>query len=461
MQLITKRSALLFAISAMAIYFIVSTLTSSITTKQMIQRLAENQIIEQKQGVGAAIAIIENGKVEQLFIGSTQFQGDVAINNQQLFEIGSITKTFTALALADMVNKGLMDLNAPAQNYLPKEIKLPSKDGKQITILDLATHNSGLPRMPSNFEGMDPQDPYRDYDAKRMVDFLNNHQLSRAPGDAREYSNLGFGLLGHILSLVDGKPYQQVIQDRVLKPLALNETYIKVPKELEKSYIDGHNHMSVTAEHWSFDALAGAGAIKSNLNDMIKYLQANMQAKPSKAIALSHKARVDFGNPMTDIGLSWIISKHKNGAYTWHNGGTAGFKAFIGFDKAAQKGIVVLANSFYDLENIARAFLTGELSEQYSLLDAKPVDLSSAQLERLVGQYQLAPQFILTITTDGKGLYAQATNQPKFHVFATSPTEFFFKVVPAKLVFQLEKDNNASQVILLQNGQEIPGKRMK
>ena len=183
------------------------------TDKRIIQEIVKFKLEKQKSAVGVSIAIIENGEVEYLSFGVVEQGSKNQVTGETLFEVGSISKTFTSMALASMVKEGKVKLSDPVQQYLPKTLKMPTKNGKQITLLTLANHMSGLPRLPNNMPFGDPADPYADYTLELMYDFLNNFELTREIDQKLEYSNLAVGLLGHALALIDNKPYEQVIID--------------------------------------------------------------------------------------------------------------------------------------------------------------------------------------------------------------------------------------------------------
>jgi serine-type D-Ala-D-Ala carboxypeptidase/endopeptidase len=224
-----------------------------------------------------------------------------------VFEIGSITKTFTAALLADMVKKGEVSLDDPVAKFLPAGTVIPSKDGKQITLLDLSTQSSGLPRMPSNFAPKDPNNPYADYSVQQMYDYLKSFQLTRGVGEKYEYSNLGVGLLGHALALRLGKSYEDAVTERVLKPLKMNDTRITLTASMQKRLAPGHGADGKVVANWDLPTLAGAGALRSTVNDMLTYIRANADStsKPLGAtLATTHVERHAGGSPNITLGLN-------------------------------------------------------------------------------------------------------------------------------------------------------------
>lgn len=438
------------------LFLVVTTLhiTSVIanTDKIIIQEIVKFKLEKQKSAVGVSIAIIENGEVEYLSFGVTEQGSNNQITPETLFEIGSISKTFTSMALASMVKEGKVKLSDPVQQYLPKTLKMPTKNGKQITLLSLANHMSGLPRLPNNMPFGDPADPYADYTLELLYDFINNFELTREIDQKLEYSNLAVGLLGHVLELIDNKTYQQVIFDRVIRPLGLSSSFVDVPESQKTLLSKGHDAGLDIVKHWQLPALAGAGAIKSNVKDMALYLKANLNPQ-FDFIKLTHKQTTGGVGKGPKVGLAWFTSEHEKGSFLWHNGGTGGFRSFIGFDQKNNKGIVILENTANGLDALGNAYLQGTLLQLRSdLLDIKMLD--EEKLARLNGEFELAPGFILTVTNQDQQLFIQATGQAKFPVTAKSDIEFVQTTVGAKITFELNDKGEVMFLTLDQGGRK-------
>ncbi len=379
-----------------------------------------------------------------------------------VFEIGSITKTFTASILADMVRKGEVALADPVVKFLPAGTVIPGLDGREITLLDLATQSSGLPGMPDNFKPKDNTNPYADYTVAQMYEFLGRYKLPRAIGEKYEYSNLGVGLLGHALSLRAGKDYESIVTARVLKPLGLKDTRITLTSSLQKRLAPGHGPDGSAAHNWDLPTLAGAGALRSTVNDMLTYLRANADStsKPLGAtLAMAHGERKAI-SPAMAIGLAWHRLKTPAGnTIVWHNGGTGGYRTFAGYVEATGQGIVVLSNTAQGVDDIGFHLLDPSLPLAPLPKVRKEVTLSAEALDRYLGTFQLAPAFALTITREGAQLFAQATDQPRFALFAESDGEFFLKVVDAQVSFTKDASGVVTGLVLHQNGANVPGKK--
>ncbi len=250
-----------------------------------------------------------------------------------------------------MVLKGEVNLDDPVEIYLPSTVKLPSRNGKKITLKQLANHTSGLPRNPTNINS-DAYNPYRGYTKEKMYDFLNTYSLPRDPGADFEYSFTGYGLLGHIIGSKSSSNYETAINTRVIKPLSMDNTSITFTQNQLNKLAPGHNG-NITVESWSKymqDIAQGTGGLNSNLDDMLIFLEANM-GKPGplhSAMELSHqltKTVNDKVHYMDGIGLGWNLFTMDGQNIIWKNGLNGGYSSFIGFNKANQTGVVILFNS--------------------------------------------------------------------------------------------------------------------
>jgi CubicO group peptidase (beta-lactamase class C family) len=284
--------------------------------------------------------------------GHTRLPDGPAPTADTLFEIGSITKVFTGLLLAIAVLRGELSLDAPVRELLPTDATVPDRDGVPISVLHLITHRSGLPRSPLGRVAearavlIDRANPYRDLTSDRVLDVVAHTQLRRTPGTGRiAYSNLGVGLLGlALVNAAGADSYAELVRSRICIPLGMTDTDVLEdidPGRLAVGYQRGR-----PIDHWSLTGLAGAGALLSSGNDMLKFLAAQLQPDSTplaEAVTLSHQERHHtrgFG-----IGLGWIVTGSTHNPILWHNGGTGGFAAFAGFDPRRGTGTVVLANS--------------------------------------------------------------------------------------------------------------------
>ncbi|WP_339634686.1 serine hydrolase [Bizionia echini] len=321
---------------------------STFSQNQLISDAVKNHIqarVENGLNVGIVIGIIDGETTEYYSFGNTSVKSGIPVNEHTVFEIGSITKVFTTTLLADEVLKGHMALTDPASKYLPKTVTLPTRNGKEITLNDLATHTSAIPRMPDNFNPKDPLNPYVDYTPEMMYAFLNQLELTRDIGEKYEYSNLGMGLLGHILVLHTGKPYETLIKERITTPCGMPNTALKLSDNMRNHLAYGHSE-GVQVSNWDFDVIAAAGGIRSTAVDMISFLKANLEISKTPinpAMQLAHQEAYVNTDSTFNIGLGWHYENKGN--VVWHNGRTGGYTSFTGFVEGSKKGVIVLSNA--------------------------------------------------------------------------------------------------------------------
>ena len=308
--------------------------------------------IEYGKNPSIVVGLINGDEVAYYAFGKTKEGGSKATENS-IYEIGSISKTFTAIMLADQVLKGNMKVDDPVQLYLPATVTMPRFDGDNITLGQLSDHTSSLPRLPSNMAPVDALNPYADYTVDQLYDFLSTHELRRTIGSQYEYSNLAVGLLGHVLSLKTGMSYEELMRVTITNPLHMTATVIKPDANMKKNLAVGHAN-GVEVPNWDLGAIPGAGAIRSSVHDMVLYIMANMhdsKSSLSKAMQLTHQPRHDKANG-SSVGLGWHITPGQDGDITWHNGGTGGYRAFAGYNPKTNQGIVVLTNSDQSVDDI-------------------------------------------------------------------------------------------------------------
>lgn len=424
-----------------------------------IRSIMVNRVDEGKKAVGIVVGTIDENGRQVIGHGRTVAGGTKEPDGDTLFEIGSITKVFTSLVLADMIERGEVKPDDPVKKFLPSTVTVPSRNGKEITLLDLSMQISGLPRMPNNFRPKDLANPYVDYDPPKLYEFLSGYTLTRDIGEKYEYSNVGVGLLGHALSLKAGMSYEDMIRRRILDPLGMKSTTVKLSPELEKRMATGHDAQLHPVKNWDLDALAGAGAIRSTANDMLKFLAANLELTDSPLKAAMRRMRSvhrETGATDLEIMMAWHVL-HKNGAdLVWHNGGTAGFRTFAGFVPEKKTGVVVLCNTNLDCDDIGRHTLDGQypVTKFSPPVVRKEVTLNPKILDSYVGEYQLRPDVTIKVTHTGGQMFIQLTGQPAFEMFAEKEGEFFLKVVDAQLSFA--KDG----LVLHQNGIDQHAKKI-
>lgn len=410
-----------------------------------------------RQSVGMIAVTLQDGRRELVTYGHAGTPGDRPLDMDSVFEIGSITKVFTALLLADMVQRREVALDDPVASLLPAGTKIPEK-GKPITLLDLATYTSGLPRMPSNFVPGDSRNPYVDYTAAMMMEFLASYALKHEPGTHYEYANLGFGLLGHALSTRLGRPYEALVLERICGPLGMADTRIALTPAMKARRVQAHDANLFPTPDWEFQVFAGAGALRSTANDLCTFVEAAMGQRETplrQAFALLLATQRPAYKPTPDVALGWFVSHGKLFDIVWKDGGTGGTCSFVGFAPKRQRGGVVLSNAGYwnNINDIGYHLIDPDLPVK---VQRRALPIEAAKLVRLVGSYKFE-KFTIAVTRLGDRLFAQLGRQPAFEVFAVSDTEFFYRVVDARLTFELDSDGQPTALVLHQNNKDMRG----
>jgi len=367
-------------------------------------------------GTGIVIATLDGGRSEIQAYGAI-------LDAESPFEIGSISKTFTATLFADMVLRHEVKPQDRIDRYLPPGTVAPKFGGRPITLLDLATQTSGLPRMPTNFAPAKMDDPYVDYDDAKLLAFLTSYKLTRAPGATFEYSNLGFGLLGYLLARRLHMDYATAIRTRILRPLGMKHTDLEIAGHPVET-VKGHDADGDPASNWNQAVLAGAGAIVSTPHDMLRFAQANLEFSGTLGAAMRLAQHPVRAAGQDRIGYAWIS---RPDGIVWHNGGTAGFRSFLGLDRKHRRAIVLLANGFINAVD-ALGFNALDPSSPIPPAPAADVEVPADVLARYVGRYRFKDGSTGSVTRDERGLQV-SFDAPPFHarLHATSSTTFVIR----------------------------------
>lgn len=425
-----------------------------------IKGILQERIDTLQRGVGIVVGIVDADGRRIIGHGDLKLDGGQEPDGNTVFEIGSISKPFTALLLADMVERGELNLEDPVVEFLPESVVVPTLNERQITLLDLVTHRSGLPR---NADNLDSEEAYAGYSAEQTYEFLKSYTPTRNVGTQFEYSNVGLGLLGHVLSLAAGTDYATLLQERILTPLEMEDTAIALSSALEMRLAEGHSFFREPVPNLDLGILAGAGGLRSTAGDMLQFLAANVGLVPSDLSAAmdeTHIVRNSTETPGLDIGLSWLIFNIAGKRIIWHDGATFGYRSFTGFDKASQTGVIVLSNSAHDISDIGLHLLDRRLP--LAVLDPLPTlaDVDPLIYGDYVGDYELAPEFILSVTQEDDILFVQATDQLKLPVFPSSETEFFYTIINAQITFFRDEQGMVSHLVIRQNGVENTARKL-
>lgn len=387
--------------------------------------------------------------------GRTVLDGGHEVDGQAIFEIGSVTKMYTALLLTQSVERGEMKLDDPVSKYLPPGTRLPTRGGRQITLLDLATHHSGLPSIPDNMHPADKDNPCADYTSEQLFAFLAVYKLTRDIGSQSEYSNVGFGLLGQVLARQHGTSYEALVTEQVCRPLGMADTRITLTPETHARLAQPHDEALSPTENWEMPALDGTRALRSDAADMLRFVAANagLTDTPLKqAIQATHHVYHTGATPLTDIALGWNVSREHGPPLTWKSGGTGGYTSFVGFEATGRRAVVVLSNAADEVDDIGLHLLNPAYALNALRPYRTPVTIDSKLGDQYLGRYQAEPGFVITFSREGGKYYYQGSGQIRFRAVPINDTDFFLVRVNAQLSFVKSSTGKTTTLVLHQNG---------
>ncbi len=402
------------------------------------------------RGFGVILGVIDRGKTT-IYTAGRLGPGGAPPDIDSVFEIGSVTKTFTAGLLALMVARGEVKLRDPIEGYLPHNVHAPAFEGRSITLLDLAEQRSGLPRDAANFTNA-----HAGYTEAQLFTFLSSFRLTRKPGTTFEYSNVGVGLLGDLLARRARVPYAELVRKRILVPLGMDASGIVVTPRALAHFAPGYTADGFPAQRFFLGALAGAGGMHASMRDMLTYLRAAMtdsrdQLHAAMEVAEQPRTPIRIGrfNEPLAIGLVWVTLVARG--ITWHNGGTAGYHAFIGFRRQTGRGVVLLTNQSQPIDDVGlhvldRSFplATPDLSQR----------IAPERLAAYAGDYRFSDGSTIRLEARGSILLAHTQDAPEFGLYPASATRFVAKIAPLQITFEVAADGAVTGFVLEQGDQK-------
>lgn len=399
---------------------------------------ALQQARESGELLSGVAAMRRDGEVEFLSAGALAPETSSEPTGTTRYQIGSITKPFTNLLLAEMVAQGSVAYETTLGELLDGEVEFANEAVGEITLVELATHTSGLPRLPANLNATSTVDPYAEYDEAALLEALASVRERQPLGKGYAYSNLGLGLLGHLLGRAHGEGYAAALTELVLTPLELHETGFSAGEQSATGFSGGE-----ATRPWSFQTLAGAGALWSTAVDMIRLGSVHLGVHPN---GLRHDLAGDRDIVVADAGpfsltRVWHVARSDEGPVYWHNGATSGFRAFFGFRPATDDALVLLLAGDTDPLALAIEWFDIELPEE----TASPSDPS------VVGQYRLTPQVGIGVYAGENGLMTQLSGQPPAALESVGDDWYALNVADASLRF-VRDGGQVVAVELVQNG---------
>ncbi|MBX3423933.1 MAG: serine hydrolase [Pirellulaceae bacterium] len=421
--------------------------------------------LDQKIISGLSVGVLSGGQSWTSGYGRWTDKLESVPNDRTVYEIGSISKVFTGLLLADAIERGPLRLDQRFTELVPSTVASPHDSQVDITLVHLATHTSGLPRMPSNMADSDPKNPYLAYSPQKLYEFLSQHRLRRMAGEKHEYSNLAMGLLGQLLADQAEVSYQELLLQRITQPLALQDTVQDLSADQRARLAEGHDASGQSVGNWDFDALAGAGAVRSTVHDLLLFAKAILQPPDNelgRAIELAWKihqpppSETDFA-----MGLGWLVAR--DGSTRFHNGQTGGYHSALFVSRELKQAVVVLANTAtMEVDRLAEDVFKVVAGMNVAPREF-PVEVSVPveTLQRYAGTYQLGPGMIFTVSVNNGRLMVGLTGQSTFQVFSKSETEWYYKIVPASITFNVDDQGQVDSLELFQNGARMKAPKIQ
>jgi len=428
---------------------------------QELEAIVAKRLKGDRTGANLAVAYIEGSHVALTFVAAGEGPDALRIGPASAFEIGSVSKTMTAALLADLILRGEASLDDPLSDWLPRETRVPDFEGVPILLRHVVTHTSGLPALPSRMPLIDPNNPYAGLTEANLLTSLEDVQLSAPPGTQYAYSNFAAMLLSYALTRHANTDFETLLRERLFTPLGMHGAYVEEQPEGVRTAVGHTSYDRQPTASWVFPAnLAGVGGVRATLDDMIRYVQAQL-APPSEGIGPAlrltqerlHEGRISFG-------MHWMQRQAGELSLNYHGGETGGFSAFVAFDREARRGVVILSDTSWSsiggLGNLAIHLLAPDVMP----LDAPRVRTDPPQelLDALTGQYLLGEVMPMTLTARDDVLYVQAQGQPKYEMGYDSAGDFFALSFDA--VLSPNETGGAYSFAWTQGGGTIPATRV-
>jgi serine-type D-Ala-D-Ala carboxypeptidase/endopeptidase len=316
-------------------------------TIDSIKAIIEKEVAN-KRSKSIIIGIVDANGRHIVSAGVKSDKDPTLPDGNTIYELGSVGKLFTTLLMAEMSLKKELNYNDPVSKYLPKYVKVPSRNGKEITLLHLATHRSGLPRMPFNMDPKNLDNPTADYTIEQLYECISKIELNRDIDSKWSYSNIGYGLLGKALVQVSDKSFETLTKQRITNVLNMKSTMIALTPALKKNMAMPYFIFGYPTVNWQNPALAGAGGASSNINDMLTFAAANAGLLKTDLLPAMNLTHVKQGKKDGNDGfitMGWTIMNEDNEHILWKDGATGGYRTFIGIDKKKKYGLIILSNT--------------------------------------------------------------------------------------------------------------------
>ena len=402
--------------------------------------------VDSGYNMSIVVGLVNAGGATYYSYGTTSAGSGVVPTEDTVFEIASITKAFTALMLVELAARGELSLEDTIADHLPATAL--SRGGGDISLTALATHTAGLPRLPDNLRLTDPDRPYAGYTVADLYRYMS--RFMPPPSAPRySYSNLGYGLLGHVLERQSGKSYDELVASLVTGELGMSDTGIEPTADMRARTAQGYSGV-VEMPRWENTTLAGAGRLLSTARDMVTFLAANLGFRETAlgdAMRRTHEPRLPTGERDVQIALGWHVKTVGDRQIVWHDGGTGGYSSYAGFLRDGGVGVVVLSNTFESVNDIGVHLLAPDVPME--TLPA-PAQIDPTALERYVGSYEFGQGGTMEVRLKHGHLTAAFESEPEATLYPRGRHGFYYRVTDARITFVEDDRREVSGLILHQ-----------
>lgn len=384
-----------------------------------------------------------------------------------LFEIGSLTKPFTAALMTREARASEMPLHVSLEDAVTGELELPARLAEKVRLVHLATHTAGIPAEPSDLPRESFRGPFEDYQPGELRDYLSRLEPHLDPGEQFGYSNLGYALLGEILQDREGAEFEELLEKYITGPLELPDTVISPDPDQRDRLARGHDFDLKATPHWEQPAFLAASGLKSSTRDLIRWLEAHMapeahrhdeRGSPGADLAEIVEPRIPASDGSAGMALGWHLLERNGREFVWHAGRTGGHAGFAGFTADGERGVVVLSNTGNSVETLG--FATLAPGTEVPPLE-ETVDLDRAVLALYAGRYQVAPGFVLHVRKRGDHLYIQAPGRSSLRLYPSDSDTFFTRGVDAQVRFLDDEAGSVNRLEMVQEGRRQLAHRME
>ena len=408
--------------------------------------------------LNGTVLVAQKGNIlYQKGFGYKNAEQKVPVDVNTVFQTGSITKQITAAVIMQLQQEGKLSVKDKLSKYFTG-----FANGDKITIEHLLTHTSGIYNYTNDTARM-KEDVTLHRSQAEMLALFKGYPADFEPGTDFNYSNSGYSILGYIIEKVAKKPYEQVVRERILQPLGMTNsgfdfTHLQSPAKA-KGYFAVKGEKVYPAPIVDSTIAYAAGALYSTVNDLYKweraiYTDQILKQESWKAVFTPYKRKYGYG---------WTIDSTHGRLTTAHSGGIHGFASYLLRFPQEELVVIVMDNtSGTNLAKIARSLAAIVLNEPYEIPGPKTeIKVDEVVMKQYEGEYQLAPTFSITVRVRDQRIFAQATNQAEFELFAEAENKYFLKVTEASVEFVKDAGGNVTELMLSQNGRQIKGKKVK